>query len=136
MEGLQQYEQAIAAYNRQVTDYSKRVAEYEKQLYKKCQHRLARSVGAWVAAGSRASARLRRSADGVNSPGVKLQMRSGASPPPRQYRDMVPGTIVSFPGCAACPDVKQRLPTRLFPLHPLPKEMGFIGFVLPVVHQR
>ena len=73
MEGLQKYEQAIAAYNRQVTDYSKRVAEYEKQLYKKCQHRLARSVGAWVAAGSRASDRLRRSADGINSPRGETQ---------------------------------------------------------------
>jgi len=29
--GLQQYEQAVAAYSRQVTDLRKRVAEYEKR---------------------------------------------------------------------------------------------------------
>ena len=45
----------------------------------------ARSVGAWGAAGSRASDRLRCSADGVNSPrgGTSNEERCLTAPPPR-----------------------------------------------------
>jgi len=66
--GLQQYEQVVAPYCRQVTAYRKRVAEYENRPDNGASTISDRSVGAWVAAGSRASDRLRRSTDGVNSP--------------------------------------------------------------------